>query len=220
MKALVLGGVLLAVVGSSFAGSAVCSGKWSVTCGKGTVKTIDTNGSARLTGTTVTAGTDVNGHFHALSSQLQNVEVKGAADIEKTAVSGNVTVDGNASLYKANIAGNLTVNGNSTINNSTIGGKTKLNGTFAASHSHFKGPITVNTPTINFESTTATDITVGKAFSMVPFYHPKVYLEHDSVVTGNITFTGGKKGIVYVNKGSKFTGKVISGVAYQEKNNV
>lgn len=195
----------------------VCEGRWSVVCGKGTVANIDTNGSARLKGTTVKGAVNVNGHFNAFGTSMKSANIKGTSSFGESKIAQDLKVDGTTSLYKTTVGGDLTVNGGSTITYSKVSGQTELNGTFAADHSEFDGLIVVNTPTVTLVATKAKGIKVGKAFSYVPFYRPKVHIDNGSVVTGNISFEGGKNGIVYVDSTSRFTGKVFSGQVFIER---
>lgn len=197
----------------------VCSGKWVMRCGAGSIPSLDSKISASVEGTTVSGLTEVQGHFKALNAKLGSVLVHGAASLAKSTVQHNLTVDGVLTLYQVHVAGDLSVNGSTTVSHSQIKGSSHFNGTFNADNAQFAGPLFADTATITFEHTRASDITVGKGFSMIPFYRPKIHIDNHSTVTGNITFTGGKNGIVYVSANSHFTGKVISGVAFFEKAN-
>lgn len=168
-------------------------------------------------------------------SAYANIEIDGNINFQNTQshFTTAMVVNGNVQTKSSNINNTLTVNGSLTAHQSTFNGPLTVNGSLKAQASKFVNTtingslnckkcvflkdLTVSSNQIQLSHSSLKNLTIngqsGGLFSSKKT--PKLYLNNSSIVAGNITFKN-SSGVVYLNSGSKITGKIINGKSVSE----
>lgn len=130
----------------------------------------------------------VNGPLTVSSTKIESVSVNGPLEVTDSLI-GSGSVAGSVDAKNTHL-GKFTVSGNIDMQNSSIEDVT-LSG--SAHFNHVKVD--------NITASGGSHCSNGS----------RIYLSNNSVVSGNITFTNGHEGKVFVSKDSKILGKVSGG---------
>jgi len=133
------------------------------------------------------------------------LDVKGSAKFNQTTIKGALHINGPLTA-KSSSLNRINIVGNTVLHDSTVSGLANVTGSLEASDTAFKDNIQASSQSVTLNHSTVRNI---KIKSDKPHQITYVYLNDNSVVSGNITFVGGK-GVVK-NQRSKVLGKIIGG---------
>lgn len=145
------------------------------------------NGPAACAGG-ASAHVSVNGPLKVSNTRIESISINGPLEIRDSSI-GSGSVAGSIEAKNAHL-GEFTVSGGANIKNSSIEAIT-LSG--SAHLTHVKVGNIIASGDNNCENGS------------------RIYLDDHSLVSGTITFTNGREGKVFVDKGSKVLGQVIGG---------
>jgi hypothetical protein len=131
--------------------------------------------------------------------------ITGSANLTATTMQGKLGVIGDLNANQANL-NSIDVVGNVLLQNTTVNGTTHIVGKLEASTTIFKDTIQMDSLSATFNNSTTQGIEINSSRQNQNAF---VYLNDNTIVNGNITFTNGN-GVVQSHN-SKINGKVIGG---------
>lgn len=146
------------------------------------------------------------GNLNCAKGEINHIKANGIVSVNGTTVSGVSLVNGMLSADNASFS-SLEVNGSSTISKSSINKDARIKGSLIATSSFFKQSLDLYS---NYARINATHIDGNINIHHINDSKPKVFLENDTKVSGDIIFDDGN-GTVVMSKGAKISGKVIGG---------
>ena len=158
----------------------------SVSYGKEVVQGVSANGNVNLYSTKVKDETKVNGDFSAINANLQDMNIKGSADLFNTVISGTVTVYGSAQFGSVAMTGpSTTIYGNTILRDSAFTNLVNINGSLTINNCKIYSDLITTSRSTQITASDANNIyltAVGTKDSK-----PVLYL-NETTVKGNVKF--------------------------------
>lgn len=198
-------------------------------CESGSIKNIDYIGFVDINNTIVEGRFHVLGNANIKNANLNSIEVRGGAHLDKTKVSGLMKMVGNVNGSDINVDDNTEIVGDfyashaiMSSNVSIVGSvecdycvfkkEATLIGDVNVKHSEFLRPIQINIKNSSFSHSKINDITIKKSSDR----HEQVIKLKNGSSVHDITFED-QRGLVIVSDNSVITGTVQGGKVIIEK---